>query len=102
MHIKDVCVQPTIPQDSQFIPLLLHFYQGSSAKSLMASTRLAVIVAIALAASQSAYAATAAARPVTCSTGHVTANAACCGVFDVIILQRQKSYFRDTSPLPCR
>ncbi|PPQ78566.1 hypothetical protein CVT25_011776 [Psilocybe cyanescens] len=55
----------------------------------MAFARLSAIVAIALAASQSANAA-ATARPVTCSTGHVTANAACCALFPVVdLLQDQ-------------
>ncbi|KAH9476617.1 Versatile peroxidase VPL1 [Psilocybe cubensis] len=55
----------------------------------MAFARLPAIVAIALAAAQSAYAA-AAARPVTCPSGHTTANAACCALFPVVdLLQDQ-------------
>ncbi|PPQ95128.1 hypothetical protein CVT25_011671 [Psilocybe cyanescens] len=54
----------------------------------MAFARLTAIVAIALAASQSAHAAIA--KPVTCSTGHVTANAACCALFPIVdLLQDQ-------------
>uniref|UniRef100_A0A8H7XNU8 Peroxidase n=1 Tax=Psilocybe cubensis TaxID=181762 RepID=A0A8H7XNU8_PSICU len=50
----------------------------------MAFGYLAALAAIALTASQSAYAATTSARRVTCATGQVTTNAACCALFPVV------------------
>ncbi|KAH9477133.1 Versatile peroxidase VPS1 [Psilocybe cubensis] len=58
----------------------------------MAFTRLAGIIAIALASSHSAYAATTGAKPVTCSTGQVTANAACCALFPVVSLMQSQLF----------
>ncbi|KDR78109.1 hypothetical protein GALMADRAFT_138251 [Galerina marginata CBS 339.88] len=56
----------------------------------MAFARLSALVAIALAASQTASAALT--KRVTCSTGHVTANAACCALFPIVD-QIQKDLF---------